>query len=202
MLIAGYGCAGKAPPPSAEATSDRDSDVAPQLVKVGRYGISCRRPGGDPTPPSYLVSDLGKPGVAILPPDEAALVRRLTQHVHSKTLRFVLVNRDPFIVLYDAYPDEADLCQTSPSGPYMYNVSGNLTYLPGLDDENTAPGDIPNTPGPWMTPESQCDVSESTVPVGSGCTFGFPAPIWSNGTCNAAATYHVRKGQDGGRRGA
>jgi hypothetical protein len=134
------------------------ADALPTSVPVGRYGIGCRT-CEEPNvvgPPSYLVSDIGKPGVPTLTADQLTLVHRIRHYLHSKTLRFAFVNaynRGPRFIVFEG--DDAP-CSDAALGYPVLNSDTNEFYEPGEAPSFVHPGPPligpTSTPYPWTTP--------------------------------------------------
>jgi hypothetical protein len=108
-------------------------------------------PNSAPAPESYLVSDIGKAGMAALTAHELRLVRRISRYVPSKTLRFAWVDRDitghDFIV-FDATDGP---CEVWSAGYAVLNGDCNEFYQPGENPYGTHAGSgcYPEK-RPWM----------------------------------------------------
>ena len=125
------------PRAAVSATSQRSvSKMGAQCIPYGKL-----RPEG---PRSYLVSDIGKPGVPHLDARAMRAIHKIQRYVHSSTLRFVA---EPFM-LFDATRGPClDIAGEYP----LLNGACNEFYEPGEDPYHAkaAPGDIcPKYP--WM----------------------------------------------------
>jgi hypothetical protein len=110
------------------------------------YETVCRVDGRD-FPPSYRVSDMGKPGVPLLRGDELHQVRMISRYVHSPNLRFQEV-AGQFLV-YDA---SLGPCLLAAPGYWVLNAHAcNLYFMPA--DEWDGPSAVPgcySPQRPWM----------------------------------------------------
>ena len=103
-------------------------------------------------PPSYLVRDIGKPGVPELTNEQLVMIRKIRVYVHPSTLRFATVG-GTFIV-FDA---SLGPCEPGAPGYSVLNGSCNEMYSP--TDNFAGTGAVPgcwNAPRPWM-PHDQGD---------------------------------------------
>lgn len=136
-------------------------------VRIG-YKTICRVDGRD-FPPSYLVSDLGKPGVPKLEPAFLRQVRDISRYVHSKTLRFQEVEAQ--FLVYDA---SLGPCLLAAPGYWVLNAPGcNLYFMPA--DEWNGPSAVPGcyTPRrPWIAH----DGGNPNLPWGSVPAAGISTP--------------------------
>lgn len=128
-------------------------------IKVGRYGIACRRtPGQSYT--SYSAADAGKAGVPALSTSETTLLRRIQHYERSNTLRFlVLPHKEPWLhslvgnfVVFDP--------EWGPCSNHLYwilnqRLPGNLWYAPTNLTEGPFPMMGVVTPGPWLRSASE-----------------------------------------------
>jgi hypothetical protein len=95
---------------------------------------------------SYLVSEIGRPGVPRPSRSEIETVNRIKKYVHSKHLRFEYLGRQ--FIVYDATHGP---CDTGAPAYLVLNAPGcNLYYSP--TDDFDSPKAIPDpncTPEPW-----------------------------------------------------
>jgi hypothetical protein len=138
---------------SPAATSS--SDVGGQSVEgndaviVGTqcvpYGKSA--PEG---PRSFLVRDLGKPGVPALDSDQLKTIHQIQQYVHAKTLRFAFVGRasQDFIV----FNAKLGPCLDAAGGYVLLNGECGDFYEPGEDPwyRHALPGGTCGPSRPWI----------------------------------------------------
>ena len=128
------------------------------VVPVGRYGIACKtfdEPNRPVLPPSYKVTDIGKPGVILLPESMAALARRIQHFIHSSTLRFTIIGPPDDFVVFDA--SHGPCFGGAPGYLVLNDTSGITYYQPGEDPSSIhgIPGDITTpSPGPWCRPKT------------------------------------------------
>jgi hypothetical protein len=127
--------------------------TAPYVRTQSRFGVGCLGnvpPGAtanpQPPPQSYLVADLGKPGVPRLNRDESATLARIRRYVTSATLRIAWVdssNNDKLII-FDA--------RDGPCVGYYPVLNGTCNEI--FEPEETPYHTIPTpeclgTPRPW-----------------------------------------------------
>ena len=130
---------------SCAARGDNDYRTRYRL-SVGA-GLACRYEGVI-GPPSYRVSDLGRPGVPRLSSSERSLLQKIEKTVPSQRLRFAHLN-DGFIV----FPaDQGRLCD--PDAPPFIDLSARAcnAYYPALYSpyySKAAMGCV-NPPRPWI----------------------------------------------------
>ena len=102
---------------------------------------------------SYLVSDIGKPGMPRLSVSERAMIERVRRYVHSRTLRFAWVDHSTTMgepIVFDAYDGP---CEVWAGGYQVLNGFCNEYYEPGENPYSThaAPGGCYRAPPrPWM----------------------------------------------------
>jgi hypothetical protein len=102
----------------------------------------------DVGPPSFLVADIGKAGVARLKPRQAAMARSIAHDIHSRTLRFLVFKNGEFIV-FDA---ETGPCEPDAPGYPVLNESCNAAYSPTDNfDHAGAYSSCYPSPRPWLT---------------------------------------------------
>lgn len=136
-------------------------------VHIG-YEAICRVDGRD-FPPSYLVSDLGKPGAPKLEPGLLQQVHDISKYVHSRTLRFQQI-AGQFLV-YDA---SLGPCLLAAPGYWVLNArSCNLYFMPadGWDGPSAVPG-CSTPPRPWISH----DGGNPNLPWGSVPAAGISSP--------------------------
>lgn len=154
--------ASAAPTPSASTSPAPTASVSPTaiatkfslnapilVVHVG-LGVACSR-NGVVGQPSYLVSDIGKPGVPTIDNRNLAMLHKIMQYVHSRTLRFSYLRGAAFSV-YDA--------TYGPCGGTPYTVLNaprcDEVFMPTDVDTPrgnqlfAGPGGCYHQPRPWM----------------------------------------------------
>ncbi len=128
-----------------EAVLEPNGALTPVEVQMG-LGTACYL-NGQTSAVSFAVSDIGRPGVPKVRPSDLSMLHAIMRYVHTRTLRFVFLSGKFYV--YDA---SAGLCNPSPSGYYVLNVSScNEYYQPPLDLK--APHAVPgcwNVPRPWI----------------------------------------------------
>ncbi len=136
-------------------------NVRPYVRTHSRYGIGCMGnvpPGTEIKtklpPESYAAADVGKPGFPALTRDEAGMLARIQQYVHSKTLRIAWVGRrsegERAFIVFDASDGP---CEVWAAGYPVLNGTCNEAYQPGENPYTThgTPGCYPpNDHRPWM----------------------------------------------------
>lgn len=148
-----------ASPPGLQPTSSaRAPQIAPTSVAVGRYGIGCRTYQRPNTvgPTSYLVSDIGNPGVPVLSSRQTSMVKRIRKYIHSENLRFAFIeDYNPSFIVFDA--DGGPCLDVAPGYWILNDPKINMYYEPGEAPGFIHPmnGDLGTTPGPWMTPTTK-----------------------------------------------
>lgn len=133
------------------AISTTSQAPSASAVPLGRYGITCNKSYECPLatgPASYLVSDLGKPGVPRPSAAQASLVRQIARYRSSRTLRFLFLNDR--LVVFDAKDGP---CSGSANAYEVLNGAPNLFYSPGENPYVLKSGsnDITTEPRPWGT---------------------------------------------------
>lgn len=96
--------------------------------------------------PSYLVRDLGKPGVPGVNVKDIRMLRAIRKYIHASTLRFAYVGGE--FIVFDAAQGP---CAPFAPGYTVLNGAYNEMYSPTDDFKSTTavPGyGIP--PRPWM----------------------------------------------------
>lgn len=142
---------------SVTAVSERVVDVSSggnrRVEEVDRGLQTICRVDGKDFPPSYLVSDLGEPGVPKLTSTQVHQLREISRYVHSATVRFQTVNGH-FLV----YNASLGPCMLAAPGYWVLNTDAcNLYFMPA--DEWEGPSAVPGcyTPKrPWI-PNDQGD---------------------------------------------
>jgi hypothetical protein len=157
MLVSIVGCVGTKQPSTTQTVSGDIPSPNVGAVPVGRYGLACRTYQEPHTvgSPSYLVSDIGKPGVPVLEPEDAATLRRVLRYKRSATLRFAYILGQP------PYSDQRSFALFDPANdpcadhPVRVINSSNKFYSPGEAPGyiGAFPGEGLGTPAPWITPE-------------------------------------------------
>lgn len=116
-----------------------------QEVHRGHQTI-CRVDGRD-FPPSYLASDISKPGVPTLDKHRRAELMTIARYVSSRTLRFQTVNGT--FLIYDA---SLGPCMLAAPGYWVLNAKRcNVYFMPA--DAWNGPGAVPEcwgAPRPWV----------------------------------------------------
>ncbi len=127
--------------PVAQKYIQRPRMIGNQVVGEVRIGagVACYR-NGVVGPPSFLVADLGKPGVPRLSASDLAIVKRFADSPRA-SLRFIhLPLAQPKLVVFIA--SLADLC--NPTLPPFKDLTGscNQYYSPleDMDRTSAAPG--------------------------------------------------------------
>ena len=128
-------------------------------IKVGRYGIACRRmPGQSYT--SYAAMDAGKVGVPALSTSETILLRRIQHYERSNTLRFlVLPHKETglrsLVGNFVVFDPEWGPCSNHFYWVLNQRLPGNLWYAPIYLTEGPFPMMGVVTPGPWLRSASE-----------------------------------------------
>jgi hypothetical protein len=101
-------------------------------------------------PRSYLISDLGKPGVPELDGGERQTVRQIQRYVHAKTLRFAFVGR--FSQEFIVFNAKLGPCLDTAGAYTLLNGECGDFYEPGEDPWYThaLPGGICGPSRPWI----------------------------------------------------
>jgi hypothetical protein len=111
-----------------------------------QYGVACSAyhaldtPWNTrPSPLSYAVSDLGKPGVPKFTARESAVLTRIQRYVHSETLRFAWVYgwKPHDFIVYDATDGP---CADFALGYEVLDGPCDVFYEPGENPYQTHPG--------------------------------------------------------------
>jgi len=127
---------------SAETVTDVSQGGPRRVEEIHRGVQTVCRVDGKEFPPSFLVSDLGKPGVPKLNADELHDVHLISRYVHSPTLRFQEVAGQ--FLIYDA---SFGPCFLAAPGYWVLNAAScNLYFMPA--DEWSGPSAVPSCGNP------------------------------------------------------
>ncbi len=134
--------------PTAIATKSNIN--APILIVHAGLGAACSR-NGVVGQPSYLASDIGKPGVPTIDARNLSILHKIMRYVRSRTLRFSYLGGTTFIVFDAGY---------GPCGGTPYTVlnapSCGEVFMPTDVDTPrgnqifAGPGGCFHQPRPWM----------------------------------------------------
>jgi hypothetical protein len=103
-------------------------------------------------PRSYLIADIGRPGVPRLTTEQRALAKRIRRYVHSRSLRFTFFGE--YFAVFDAVQGP---CYTQAPGYQVLNAPRCNSYYSPTDnfDGPRATTGCPNSPRPWMNSPNQ-----------------------------------------------
>ena len=138
-------------PPTPQSVNDAATSAANSgqriIIEIAAgAGIACSV-DGDVGPPSYLVRDLGKPGVPRIPAHDVAIVRRIAKYLDSKDLRFAYPGGQ--FIVYNAINGP---CEPHAPGYPVLNLQCNMMYSPtdNFDGPRAVPQCSPTMKRPWM----------------------------------------------------
>lgn len=118
-----------------------------RIVEIHRgFGTACQvdsRTG----PFSYLTDDSGKKGVPRITSADRALIRRIEQFLHSRTLRFTYLGTSLLVFNATSGPCEPD----APGYPVLNSASCNLFYSPTDDFDGPRAFTRCDTSRPWFS---------------------------------------------------
>jgi hypothetical protein len=141
-----HGAADASPTPTVLPTAG--------VAAHGRYFLQCISNEGVIGPRTYLVRDIGRPGVPIPVASDRAMLRKIASYFDPATLRFAYVLTSPHkrgMIVYDG-DDEA--CTGGGTDFQVLNLSCNTGYDPEDSPDNAmALPDCFMTSRPWIPHE-------------------------------------------------